>query len=212
MTAPSATPLIRFVVLGTRNAKKAEELRELLVPQGIELRSLADYPEAIEVVEDGETFAANAALKASRQATQLRTWVIGEDSGLCVDALDGAPGVYSARYSGPNATDERNNARLLEALADVPLPARSAHYVCHIALADPSGEIRARSEGQCRGRIIFQPRGSNGFGYDPLFEIVELHQTFGQLGSVVKGVLSHRARALRRFLPKLLALAPQNSA
>jgi XTP/dITP diphosphohydrolase len=194
------------VVLGTRNGKKAEELRELLEPYGIELRSLSDYPEAIDVVEDGDSFAANAGLKASRQAIQLGAWVIGEDSGLCVDALDGAPGIYSARYCGADATDERNNAQLLEVLEGVPLDQRSAHYVCHVTIADPAGQLHARCEGICRGRILDHPRGTHGFGYDPLFEIIELHQTFGQLGSAVKAVLSHRARALRRFLPQLLAL------
>jgi XTP/dITP diphosphohydrolase len=194
------------VVLGTRNAKKAEEMRHLLLPHGIVLRSLTDYPRAIDVVEDGDSFATNAQLKATRQAVHLRAWVIGEDSGLCVDALDGAPGIYSARYSGPDATDERNNLQLLEALRDVPLAQRTAHYVCHISLSDPTGTVMSDCEACCQGRIRFEPAGSNGFGYDPLFEIVELHRTFGELGPAIKGVLSHRARAIRQFLPQLLAL------
>ena len=194
----------RRVVLGTHNSKKAAELRELLAPHGIEVLSLADFPDAIEVIEDGDSFAANAALKATQQAQQLKTWVIGEDSGLCVDALGGAPGIYSARYAGPDASDAQNNQRLLEALRDVPETQRTAHYVCHLTLADPSGVVRADCEATCCGRIRNAPAGRNGFGYDPLFEIAELHRTFGQLGPSVKAVLSHRARAMRRFLPQLL--------
>ncbi len=194
-----------IVVLGTRNIKKAGELHELLLPHGVEVRSLADYPQAIEVVEDGDSFAANAKLKAVQQALHLQAWVIGEDSGLCVDALEGAPGIYSARYSGPEANDERNNQRLIKALQDVPWEKRSAHYVCHITLANPTGQVCADCEAICRGRMRHEPAGNNGFGYDPLFEILELHKTFGELGSAVKAVISHRARAMRHFLPQLLA-------
>jgi XTP/dITP diphosphohydrolase len=195
-----AAPLL---VLGTRNRKKAEELADLLRPLGIDVRTLADFPQAIEIDEDGQTFAENAAKKASQQARHLGHWVLGEDSGLVVDALGGQPGVYSARYSGPQATDATNNRRLLEELGDAPLEQRTAHYVCHAALADPTGVLRAHSEGTCRGRILFAPRGSEGFGYDPLFEIPEYHRTFGELGTAVKAVLSHRARALRAIVPEI---------
>lgn len=193
-----------LVVLGTRNVKKAGELRELLSPHGIDLRTLADYPQAIEVEENGESFAANAQLKAMQQARHLQAWVIGEDSGLCVDALAGAPGIYSARFSGPQATDETNNQRLLERLQGVPWEARDAHYVCHLSLADPQGTLRADCEATCRGRIRVAPAGSHGFGYDPLFEIREFHRTFGELGPAIKSLISHRARAIQRFLPELI--------
>ncbi len=195
-----------LLVLGTANRKKGLELVELFTPWRFQVETLADYPEAISVVEDGTTFAANAALKATQQARHLRRWVLGEDSGLMVTALSGAPGVLSARYSGPNATDETNNRRLLEALGRTPLEQRTAQYVCHMTLADPSGTIRAESEAYCRGRILFAPRGTQGFGYDPLFEIVEYHRTFAELGAVVKACLSHRARAARQLLPALVAL------
>jgi XTP/dITP diphosphohydrolase len=155
------------------------------------------------VVEDGGTFAANAAKKATEQAQALGQWVLGEDSGLAVQALGGAPGVYSARYSGPRATDESNNRRLLQELGDTPLERRTAHYACYAALADPRGAIRATAEGRCHGRILFEPRGTGGFGYDPLFEIVEYHRTFGELGAAVKAALSHRARALRQLVPRI---------
>lgn len=196
-------PPLRKLVLGTGNRKKGLELIELLAPLGIELVTLADCPTAISVVEDGDTFAANAQKKAVQQAQHLNAWVMGEDSGLCVDALKGAPGVYSARYSGSEATDASNNARLLTELGDLPLEKRGAHYVCHAVVADPSGAILAESVGRCYGRIRFAEAGTGGFGYDPLFEIVEYHQTFGELGPVFKSVISHRARAIRQLYSQL---------
>jgi XTP/dITP diphosphohydrolase len=123
-----------------------------------------------------------------------------------VDALDGAPGVLSARYSGPGATDASNNQKLLEALRDVPLEKRTAQFMCHICVADPSGAVRGESQAACRGRILFASGGSGGFGYDPLFEIVEYHRTFGELSALVKSHLSHRARAAARIVPRLVEL------
>ena len=196
----------RLLVLGTRNRKKLGELLELFEPHGFELQSLADLPQAIEVEESGTTFAENAALKATVQARHLNQWVLGEDSGLCVEALSGAPGVYSARFSGPDATDARNNALLLEKLSSLPPDKRSAHYVCHATLSDPAGTIRAEAEDYCRGRILTAESGSGGFGYDPLFEVVEYHQTFGDLHPAVKAVLSHRARAIRALVRQMVAL------
>jgi XTP/dITP diphosphohydrolase len=200
----------RRLILGTRNHKKAAELRQLLAPHAFALLTLDQVPSSIEVEETGSSFAENACLKASLQAAHLRNWVVGEDSGLAVDALDGAPGVYSARFSGPQATDQTNNTLLLEKLSGVPLERRGAHYVCHVALADPQGRVRLQCQGHCRGRIRTQPAGTGGFGYDPLFEIVEYHQTFGQLGPVVKSVLSHRGRALRQFIPRLMEVLREN--
>jgi XTP/dITP diphosphohydrolase len=199
-----AMPLL---VLGTRNRKKLGELIDLLAPRGFDLKCLADYPASLEVDETGDSFAANAALKATLQARQLGQWVLGEDSGLVVDALGGAPGIYSARFSGPGATDAANNRLLLEKLANVPLEKRTAHYVCHATLSDPSGAIRAESEAYCRGRILTTESGTNGFGYDPMFEVIEYHRTFGELGPAVKAALSHRARAIRQIVPQLLELA-----
>ena len=195
-----------LLVLGTANRKKGEELAGLLGDVGLELRTLTDFPDAIEVVEDGTTFAENAALKATQQARHLRRWVLGEDSGLMVDALDGAPGVFSARYSGPKATDESNNRRLLDQLGDTPAEKRTARYVCHMTLSDPSGSIRAESEAFCLGRILFQPEGTHGFGYDPLFQPLEHDRSFGVLPPEVKRRLSHRARAGRQLIPALRKL------
>lgn len=194
------------LVLGTHNRKKGEELSRLLAPLGIDVLTLSDFAAGIEVIEDGDTFAANATKKAVQQARQLDAWVLGEDSGICVDALDGAPGIYSARFAGPDATDEINNRFLLERLGDLESPRRTAHYVCYMVLADPAGNVRAESEAVCRGRIRFGPAGKFGFGYDPLFEVVEYHRTFGELGPAVKSVLSHRARATAALLPQLRQL------
>jgi XTP/dITP diphosphohydrolase len=200
----------RELVLGTHNRKKGLELQALLAPYGFQLRTLADFPDALEVEEVGQTFAENAAMKACQQAQHLHRWVLGEDSGLCVDVLDGRPGVYSARFSGKDATDELNNQRLLEELQGVPLERRTACYVCHATLSDPTGAVRVDCEASCHGRIALKPAGSGGFGYDPLFEIVEYHRTFGELGDAVKGVLSHRGRAMRKFVAKLVQLVRES--
>ncbi|MFV2069252.1 MAG: non-canonical purine NTP pyrophosphatase [Pirellulales bacterium] len=191
------------LVLGTGNRKKARELAGLLAHLGLQLPTLSDFDDPREVIEDGTSFGENARKKAIEQALHLRAWVLGEDSGLAVDQLDGAPGIYSARFAGPQASDEENNRHLLDSLGATPLAARTARYVCHMAISDPAGNVRAESEASCQGRIRMAPAGTNGFGYDPLFEIVEYHRTFGQLGPVVKRLLSHRARATRLLLPKL---------
>ena len=197
-----------MLVLGTANRKKGIELADLFRPIGVELRTLADFPDRIiEVVEDGDTFAANARLKAAGYARHLGAWTLADDSGLEVDALGDEPGVFSARYAGPDADDEANNRLLLERLGDMPPERRTARFVCHIAVADPSGEIRAESDAACRGRIRFEPSGGEGFGYDPLFEIVEYHRTFAEFGLRVKAALSHRSRAARLIIPQLMQLA-----
>jgi XTP/dITP diphosphohydrolase len=194
------------LVLGTHNRKKLRELEALLGPVGVPLATLDDFPQAIEVAETGETFADNARLKAVEQAKHLGHWVLGEDSGLSVEALGGRPGVYSARYAGEAATDADNNRKLLAELERVPTERRSAFYTCHMTLADPTGAIRLEAEDYCRGRIRTDAAGSGGFGYDPYFEIVEYHRTFGELAPEVKAMLSHRGRAMRQLGAALLAM------
>ncbi|MBH56063.1 MAG: non-canonical purine NTP pyrophosphatase, RdgB/HAM1 family [Planctomycetaceae bacterium] len=191
------------LVLGTHNQKKRLELEQLLAPLGLHLKTLADFEQAIEVEETGSTFAENAALKASQQARNLGMWVMGEDSGISVIALNNEPGVYSARYSDPGATDERNNEKVLAQLGDTPLEKRTAFYTCHMAISDPAGTIQATAEDYCYGRMRFEPSGDNGFGYDPLFEIPEYHKTFGELGPSIKRVLSHCSRAMRKIRSKI---------
>ena len=166
------------LVLGTRNRKKGLELAQLVAPPWeanprlarLDIQSLDAHPEVPDVVEDADTFAANARKKAGEVARALGTWVLADDSGLAVDALGGAPGVYSARYAGEPSDDEANNRKLLEVLEDVPDEARGAAFLCHLALSDPSGTIPPRRpKDVCRGRIIRELRGPGGAGYDPLF-------------------------------------------
>lgn len=199
-----------MLVLGTTNHGKLRELLELLEPHGIGCTSLAGFAAAVDVDETGATFAENAELKAISQAVALGRWVLAEDSGLVVPALGGAPGVLSARFSGPaevadrETVDRRNSALLLERLAGHRGRERSAHYACHAALADPGGRVVAVAAGTCHGRIAESPAGSGGFGYDPLFIVSEYHRTFGELPPAVKSVISHRARAMRAMLPLIV--------
>ena len=201
--------LERQIILASRNKKKTEEVADLLAAVGFKVIPVTDFPDIPDVVEDGDTFAANAAKKATEVAVALGQWTIGEDSGLKVDALKGAPGIYSARFSGEGATDEKNNTKLLAELADVPDEKRGAGYVCSVALSNPAGEVRVAVEGTCRGRILRERRGEGGFGYDPYFLIREYHKSFGELSLLTKQRISHRARAFSQFIPLLLKIAPE---
>ena len=165
--------------------------------------SLDEFPGAPEVDESAETFAGNARKKAAELARALDRWVLADDSGLTVDALQGAPGVLSARYAGEPCDDAANNRKLVEAIFAVPDDRRGAAFRCALAVADPFGQIRLEAEGACRGRIIREPRGTAGFGYDPLFLIPEYHKTFGELSPLVKHQLSHRSRAFAHLRPGL---------
>jgi XTP/dITP diphosphohydrolase len=217
MTIPEPTRSSLILVLGSRNRKKCREMAELIAPPWdanprlarLEIRSLAEFPDVPEVVEDADTFAGNARKKASETARALSLWVVADDSGLTVDALGGDPGVFSARYAGKPSDDAANNRKLLAAVADVPDERRGAAFRCSLALADPSGAIRLEAEGTCRGRLTREPRGPGGFGYDPLFLLPEYHRTFGELSALVKHQLSHRARAfahLRAGLDRMIAV------
>ncbi|MFM7975617.1 MAG: RdgB/HAM1 family non-canonical purine NTP pyrophosphatase [Pirellula sp.] len=201
------------LLLGTTNRKKLLELNAHLEPRGFELLTLSDVPSPIEVEETGSTFIENARLKAVAQSLEHRLWTIGEDSGLCVPALGGAPGIFSARYSIEQDAksdllerwqiDQRNNDKLLRELATVPAEKRDGYYVSAIVLCDPMGNVAMEVQGECWGRIRHERRGSEGFGYDPLFEVLEYHRTFAELGLNVKRAISHRSRALREFLRQL---------
>jgi len=197
------TPLL---VIASRNAKKVGEIAGLLAAHGVTVQSVDEFDGVPDVVEDGETFGENAALKATQTARVLGHWTLGEDSGLCVDALEGGPGIRSARFSGEDASDLDNNRLLIERLKDVPDAKRGAYYVCHVAVSDPAGEVQLSVEATCRGRIVDEARGENGFGYDPHFLLREYHLTFGELAPVVKQHLSHRARAFARLIPGLVGL------
>ena len=189
--------------LGTNNRKKIVELVNLLEPRGFEIRIPGDFSDSFDVDETGATFLENARLKAVSQARHRGLWAIGEDSGLCVPALGGRPGIYSARFSGSNANDQTNTALLLKEMESIPRENRRAYYVSTIVLSDPTGGIHIETNGECWGRVLTESRGGGGFGYDPLFEIEEYHQTFAEMGLGVKRAISHRARALRAFLNRL---------
>jgi XTP/dITP diphosphohydrolase len=191
------------LVLGSRNKKKLGELTDLLGDLGLDLVDLSPYPNAPEVEETGTTFEENARLKATQLAPVLGEWVLGEDSGLCVPALGGQPGVYSARYAGTQGDDAGNNAKLLAALTGKRGDERAAYYVSTAALANPAGEVVAVVEGRCWGIIGTEPKGAGGFGYDPLFIVPEYHASFGELSPRVKHALSHRGRGISKLRPVL---------
>lgn len=201
----------RPLVFATRNPGKLAELRQLL--PGIDVLSVDEAAHQLgiriaEVIEDAETFEGNAIKKAREVSAITKFPALADDSGLEVDALDGAPGVYSARYAGEHAGDAANNEKLLAALAGVPVEKRTARFRCVLALADTDGELGddvITTAGVAEGVILEAPRGTGGFGYDPLFLFPELGQTFAELGIGTKGDLSHRARAMREIKPKLLA-------
>ncbi len=194
---------MKELVLATRNRKKRSEMAALLAPLGIAVQTLDDFPSAPEVDETGGTFAENAAIKARTVAQAIGRWTLADDSGLAVDALGGAPGVHSARFAGEQAGDAANNEKLLALLKSTPDAERGAAFVCHLALADPQGEIRLSVEDRCRGQILRERHGAGGFGYDPLFLVPEYHRTFGELGLPTKNLISHRARAFAKLLPLL---------
>jgi XTP/dITP diphosphohydrolase len=189
------------LVLGSRNKKKLKEMLALLGDLPLELTDLTPYPDAPEVEETAETFIGNATLKATQLAPALGAWVIGEDSGLCVPALGGAPGVYSARFAGTHGDDQANNDKLLREMAALTGDQRAAYYVSTAVLADPTGKVVGSVEGRCHGVIVEARRGSGGFGYDPLFLVPEYGQTFGELPPEVKRQMSHRARAFEHLRP-----------
>lgn len=186
---------MKTLLVATRNAHKVDEIRAILSPVGMNLLSVDDVDTNLpDVEEDGDTFAANAIKKAVTLAAASGWMALADDSGLEVKALDNAPGVYSARYAGLPCDDEANNAKLLEAMRGQTY--REARFCCVIALATPEGDV-ATVEGSCEGRLAESPRGSAGFGYDPLFIPNGYHQTFGELDASVKHRLSHRGAALR---------------
>ena len=205
---------MRELWIATGNQKKLLELERLLGPMGITLRPMSQARVVPEIDEDAPDFAGNAKKKAAALATAVGGVAVADDSGLCVDALDGRPGVHSARYAGPEATDQDRVAMLLEELADVPPDRRSARFVCSVALCGPDGVLRASVEADCPGWIISAPRGEGGFGYDPVFVPDDRSSgdpdsapTFAQLEVQDKDTISHRGQALRR-LASLLREAP----
>ncbi|MEH2255667.1 RdgB/HAM1 family non-canonical purine NTP pyrophosphatase [Nostoc sp.] len=187
--------MTKLLVVATGNPGKLREMQAYLENSGWELTL---KPEELEIEETGETFAANACLKASQIAKATGNWAIADDSGLQVDALNGVPGVYSARYA---KTDSERIARLLRELGNE--VNRQAQFVCAVAIARPDGAIVLQSEGICRGEILHTPRGDSGFGYDPIFYVPELQLTFAEMTRELKGSISHRGKAFTVLLPQL---------
>lgn len=208
----------RPLVFATRNQGKLVELRQLL--PGVDVLSIDEAAARLgraipEVVEDADTFSGNAAKKAREVSAITGLPALADDSGLEVDALGGAPGVYSARYAGDQHDDAANNAKLLATLANVPAAQRTARFRAALALADVTGPLGSEvitADGACEGIILDAPRGTGGFGYDPLFYAPELGQTFAEAGVGPKSDLSHRARAMRAMQPRLLAYLEQLAA
>jgi len=190
------------LLVATGNKGKLKEIKELLSDLGLTITSLADHEGLPQIIEDGKTFKDNALRKALTISRHTGKLVMGEDSGLEVKALEDRPGVYSARYAGPDADDAKNNAKLLEEMKGLPASQRQARYRCAAALAC-ADEVIDVVEGDCSGLIAFELRGNNGFGYDPLFLVPEYDRTFGELDPNIKAGMSHRARALRK-VKKLL--------
>lgn len=187
-------------VLATHNPNKVREMSNILGKFGVEVVSPADLGITVDVEETGTTFAENAMLKAKAICAAANLPAIADDSGLCVDALNGAPGVYSARYGGEELDDQGRYQLLLQNMQGQ--TSRTAHFTCSIACAFPNGDTLT-AEGQCPGTIAFAPMGEGGFGYDPVFFVPELRKTFGQLTGEEKSAISHRGRALAAFAEKL---------
>jgi len=188
--------MTKLLVVATGNPGKLREMQAYLADSAWELTI---KPEDFDVEETGETFAENACLKASEIAKFTGNWAIADDSGLSVDALNGAPGVYSARYGN---NDPERIARLLRELGDQ--ENRQAQFVCAIAVANPQGEIVIQSEGICHGEILFAPSGDGGFGYDPVFYVPEKQLTFAEMTTDLKKSISHRGNALKSLVPQLI--------
>ena len=195
--------MIEFV-LASRNKHKISELRALLakyIKADFELLSLDDIGFEGDIVEDGSSFEENSIIKASVPA-RLGYIGIADDSGLEVDALNGEPGIYSARYAGEPCNDNNNNMKLLERMRDIPEGKRSAHYTCVMSAVFPDGN-RITAKGECSGKILFEPRGNGGFGYDPLFYSFYHGKTFAEISAEEKNVSSHRSKAIEAFATKL---------
>lgn len=188
------------LIIASNNAHKIKEIKQILGGIFSEVISMKDAGINHETIEDGKTFLENAAKKARELSEISNCFAIADDSGLSVDALDGAPGIYSARFCGRHGDDDANNALLLEKLNGI--TDRKAHYTCAVALCTPSGDLYS-AEGYLYGEILSSPRGNNGFGYDPLFFVPQKNQTVAELSSEEKNKISHRANALLKLIDVL---------
>lgn len=193
------------ILLATENLHKVREFREMLKGLNFEILSLSQFPDYVPPEETGKTFAENAELKALHAAIAFNRIVIADDSGLVVPALSGAPGVYSRRYAGEQATDSENRKKLLTDMLGFDEAARSAYFECCLCLASPLG-IKKSISAKVEGQILTEERGRNGFGYDPLFQKYDMNKTFGELPEATKNRISHRHKALEKLLPSLQSI------
>ncbi len=191
------------LLVATKNNGKVAELKNLSLDFPVRLRSLREFVDAGDVKETGENFKENAALKAQGYALHTGLWSLADDSGLEVEALRGAPGIFSARYGGKSATDQVKIKKLLRELNKKQNDERFARFVCAMAISDEKGEIKFVAEGICNGRISLEPRGNNGFGYDPIFIPAGFNKTFGELSSEIKQQISHREKASGKIIQYL---------
>ena len=193
------------VIIATKNAGKAKEFERMFMPLGYKVKTLIDFPEINDIEETGSTFEENAILKAESVSKALNKIVIADDSGLSIDALNGRPGIYSARYAGAEKSDEANMAKVLDELDEIPDTDRQARFYCALAVAVPGLDTITVS-GTCEGVILREKRGSHGFGYDPIFYVVDKGKAMAELKPDEKAEISHRAQALRKLEDKLPAL------
>jgi XTP/dITP diphosphohydrolase len=194
------TSLPAKLLIATYNRGKLAEMQQLLAGLDLPLGSLDEIAGIVEVEETGSTIAENAELKASKYSSQSGLWSLADDSGIEVDALNGAPGVHSDRFAGEGASDEVKMQKLLDELSRVPGAPRTAHFTCVMALSDPSGKLIQTVTGNCPGTIASRPRGRNGFGYDPIFVPDGYELTFGELDARIKQQISHRAKAAAKIM------------
>ena len=191
------------IVIASQNLHKIREIRAILKPEyPFDYLSLLDFPEYQPPEESGETFEDNAFIKATHAANTLKRWVIADDSGLVVPALEDQPGVRSARYAGDTASDKENRVKLINALDPIPENERTGYYFCALAFASPDG-IQMQVKGSCEGSLLLKPRGSQGFGYDPLFLKYDYNKTFAEIDEETKNRISHRRKALDKLTPAL---------
>lgn len=194
------------IVIASSNIHKIREFKAMLKGfLNLDIRSLSDFPEYVAPEETGKTFVENAILKAVHAALTLHRFVLADDSGLTVPALKGAPGIFSARYAGNQATDFENRKKLLSEMAHLEDVERNAYYECCIAIASPEGLIKT-TKGTCEGTIALQDKGGSGFGYDPIFIKHGYHKSFAELGDEVKNRVSHRRKSLDKLLPTIESL------
>ena len=189
---------MKQILIATRNKGKVKEFESLFAAYGLAVKSLLDLDESIDVVEDGKTFAENSIKKAEEISKLFNVMVVADDSGLIVDALDGRPGIYSARYAGEGKSDQKNLQKVLEEMEGIPAEKRTARFHCSLSLAIPN-EVTITVSGECEGLITTEPIGKTGFGYDPIMYIPELNRTMAQMSKEEKNKISHRAVAMKKL-------------